>query len=225
MARFDGFAKNYEELVTESVQISGESSEYFAAYKAAYAARVLSGKGIKKVLDYGCGVGALAKHLLAAFPAARIDGYDPSAESIGCVEDSLRKQGQFTASLEETHNDYDLVILSNVLHHIPPQERGAVLAKTVSKLAAGGFLLIFEHNPFNPLTRWAVSQCPFDDDAILLRSGEARRRVRLAGLQLARSQFIVFFPRLLAALRPLEPSLGWLPCGAQYAVIGVKPAA
>jgi len=176
-------------------------------------------------LDYGCGVGALAKHLRGTFPATRIDGYDPSAESIARVEDSLRKQGQFTASLEETHNDYDLVILSNVLHHIPPPERGAVLAKIVSKLAAGGFLLIFEHNPFHPLTRWAVSQCPFDDDAILLRRGEARRRVRAVGLALVRSQFIVFFPRLLASLRPLEPSLGWLPCGAQYAVIGVKSSA
>jgi hypothetical protein len=44
----------------------------------------------------------------------------------------------------------------------------------------------------------------------------------LADFRILRSDFIVFFPRWLAPLRPLEPHLNWIPCGAQYAVVGIK---
>jgi hypothetical protein len=36
-----------------------------------------------------------------------------------------------------------------------------------------------------------------------------------------RCRYIVFFPHLLAFLRPLEPSMGWIPFGAQYVVHGI----
>jgi hypothetical protein len=46
----------------------------------------------------------------------------------------------------------------------------------------------------------------------------------LAGaLDVLRRDFIVFFPRPLALLRPLEPRLNWCPFGAQYVLIGAKP--
>jgi hypothetical protein len=43
-----------------------------------------------------------------------------------------------------------------------------------------------------------------------------------AGLRDVRLDYIVFFPRILAALRPLEPRLGWLPLGAQVLVTGTR---
>ncbi len=39
MSEFDACASNYQGLVTENIRITGEPSEYFAAYKAAYVAR------------------------------------------------------------------------------------------------------------------------------------------------------------------------------------------
>jgi hypothetical protein len=35
--------------------------------------------------------------------------------------------------------------------------------------------------------------------------------------------YIVFFPRWLSGLRPLEEYLGWCQLGAQYAVVAGRP--
>jgi hypothetical protein len=90
-------------------------------------------------------------------------------------------------------------------------------------LAPGGGVLFFEHNPHNPVTRRVVQACPFDEDAILLTRRELLRLGAAAGLAVRRSAYIVFFPRRLACLRGLERSLGWLPMGAQYAVLLSHP--
>ena len=89
-------------------------------------------------------------------------------------------------------------------------------------LAPGGRLFVFEHNPLNPVTRRAVAACDFDDDAVLLWPWQARRVLRSAGLRDVRLDYIVFFPRSLARLRPLEPRLAWLPLGAQVMVVGSR---
>lgn len=224
MAEFDIFANSYEELVTESVRVSGESAEYFAHYKASYLARILGGQGVRSILDYGCGIGSLAKHLESKFPAARIDGYDVSPDSIRSVQTDLLERGNYSSSLDDLGTGYDLVVLSNVLHHVKPEERRGLFREVYSRLTIGGKLVVFEHNPFNPLTRWAVSQCAFDAHAILLKSSETRRRFRKAGFEVLRCDFIVFFPRWLGVFRPFEPLLDWCPCGAQYAICGLKGA-
>lgn len=223
LSEFDSVAGNYQNLVTESVRVSGESSDYFAAYKARYLRRLFAGKSVKRVLDYGCGVGSLAKHLHIEFPQAAIDGFDPSPESIRKVDESLREHGSYVSNLVSLGDAYDLVVIANVLHHVGPNERQSVFEQAFRRLVSGAYLVIFEHNPLNPLTRWAVAHCPFDDDAILLRSFETKQRFRLAGFDVLRRDFVVFFPRWLAALRSLEPMLHWCPGGAQYVVVGCKP--
>ena len=46
-----------------------------------------------------------------------------------------------------------------------------------------------------------------------------RRRLRAAGFADVRLTWRLFFPGPLAALRPLERGLGWLPMGAQYSLM------
>jgi hypothetical protein len=92
------------------------------------------------------------------------------------------------------------------------------------RLAPKGILAFFEHNPANPITRRVVERCPFDADAILLSPAEMAGYLRRAKLRLMRRDYIVFMPRFLASLRPLEPWLAWLPMGAQYAVLAEKHA-
>src|SRR5262249_268638 len=161
---------SYRELVTQSVRVSGEPSEYFAAYKARYLSRRFLAAKIDKALDYGCGIGALADQLKLAAPNVRIDGFDPSQECLDCWAPRLRAQGRFSCELDSLESNYDLIVIANVLHHVRPTEREDVLRKVFGKLAPAGQVVIFEHNPINPFTRWAVSQCPFDDDAVLLKS-------------------------------------------------------
>jgi len=219
---FDDFSGNYREVLDGSLTISGESSEYFAAYKADYLAR-LAGTGFRgRILDYGCGVGLLSRLLKQRLPQARVDGYDVSAQSVGQIPAELATQGKFTSNLGELKPGYALAVISNVMHHIPPAQRQQTINSIAGLLAPGGRLVVFEHNPWNPATRWVVSHCPFDGDAVLLRPAETRRYFVNAGLRPNTRQYIVFFPRVLSFLRRLEPSLGWLPAGAQYALTGEK---
>jgi SAM-dependent methyltransferase len=120
-------------------------------------------------------------------------------------------------------NSFSAAVLSCVLHHVPLAERAGVLAQVMSALEPGGRLFIFEHNPFNPLTRRAVATCPFDDDAILLWPWEQRRLLRESGFEQVGLDYIVFFPAPLSFLRSLEPKLRWLGAGAQTMAYGTKP--
>lgn len=217
---FDRFAHRYEEIVDAG---TGDGA-YFAALKAAYLAEQVSRDFSGKVLDFGCGVGLVSRSLAQALPRAELHGFDPSADSVARVPAELRARGRFVSRVAELERDYGLAVLANVLHHIPPGERGPALSEVVERLAPGGRLVVFEHNRWNPATRLVVATCPLDDDAILLPRRETRRRLQEAGLAIERSDFVTFFPKRLAALQPLEAHLSWLPLGAQYAVVGRKRA-
>lgn len=222
MAEFDIFAAQYEESLDSSVRITGDTFDYFAAYKAAYISRKVAPSGPAKILDYGCGVGLLSRHLRNLMPDKRIDGFDVSAESIARVDPNLSCQGIFTSNQGEISGGYDVIVIANVLHHVKPGERRELIRGVASRLAVGGKLVVFEHNPLNPLTRWAVSQCAFDGDAVLLYPRETRRYFRSQALRGLRREYIVFFPNWLRWFRPLERLLGWCPLGAQYAVVATN---
>lgn len=217
-AEFDQWAGGYHDLHKQSVAASGEDPEYFAIYKQRVLERLL-GEGFgRPILDFGCGIGNLTRLLVRSFPV--VHGYDPSSESTRIAAE--RAPGaRFYDSVDAIPRDhYGVAVLANVLHHVPPAERPALVRGIVERLAPGGQLVIFEHNPLNPVTRRAVAACPFDDGVVLLWPWEAKRLLREAGLVDVDLDYIVFFPRALARLRGIEPNLGWLPMGAQVCAFG-----
>ncbi len=219
---FDHFAGDYERILDQSVAGSGEDSAYFSEYKALYLQRLLTPAFSGKVLDFGCGVGLLSGFLKKHLPAIHIDGFDVSRESIQAINPALTEQGLFTSDTVQLSRDYQLIVVANVLHHIQREERQRVIRDLADRLAHGGRLAIFEHNPANPVTRWVVERCPFDHDAVLLPPSETGGYASAVGLAVARRDYIVFMPRFLAWLRPMEPWFGWLPLGAQYVTVGQK---
>ena len=219
---FDRFAEDYAPILDRSIAVSGEDSTYFAEYKALYLKRLLGASFSGKVLDFGCGVGLLSRYLRKQLPAARLDGFDVSADSISKIDPVLSAQGVFTSASNQLGQAYDLIVVANVMHHVPPEQRLEVVQNLAARLGGGGVLCIFEHNPANPVTRWVVERCPFDDDAILLPPQETAGYAAAADLQVKRRDYIVFMPSFLAWLRPLESSLRWLPMGAQYVMVAEK---
>jgi SAM-dependent methyltransferase len=221
---FDQYAPDYKALLDRSVQMSGDSAEYFCEYKARYVARAVGPRFCGKVLDFGCGIGLLSARLKTHLPVATIHGYDPSPESIRLVPPDLSAQGCFSDRTADLDTDYQLAVLSNVMHHIARAQRERTIVDIAAHLAPGGRLILFEHNPWNPLTRWVVRHCPFDEGVVLLPPREVLACFARAGLAVRRRDFIVFFPKWLSPFRALEPWLSWLPAGAQYAVVGEKHA-
>jgi SAM-dependent methyltransferase len=219
---FDRFAASYRSLHDASVAFSGETGAYFAEYKAKWLARALSEGGPKRVLDYGCGIGLVCAHLRKYLPSAQIDGFDPSLASLDQLDGEVRRHGFFTSDVCDLGANYDAVLLANVLHHVEPKDRQSAVLTATSLLRSGGKLIIFEHNPANPLTRRAVDRCPFDENVILLRPQESADYAVRSGLVRVTRKYVVFFPHALQWLRPLERNLGWLPVGAQYVVAGIR---
>ena len=221
MQEFDRFARDYERHLDRSISISGEGSEYFTEYKARYLAAVVPADFRGKILDFGCGAGLLAWFLRQAFPNALVHGYDESVEMTAKARRRL-DFGVFTTDRSELDFDYDLIVAANVLHHVDPDRRVDVVGEMRERLGLAGRLAIFEHNPVNPLTRWAVSRCPFDEGVQLLPAAETRRHLTRAGLGGIRVEYIVFFPRAMRWCRRLEPRLWWCPLGAQYVALAVR---
>jgi len=224
LSEFDAFASEYRELVDRSVRLTGESSRYFAAYKAAYIAREVAPRPGEKILDYGCGVGLLAQELKKRLDGVSVDGFDVSAESVQKLDADLRGSGKFSSNLSELDADYDVVVVANVLHHVEPNRRAEAVREAAARLGPDGKLVVFEHNPLNPLTRRAVAQCPFDECVVLLPRKETVAHLTASNLRVVAADYIVFFPRWLAWFRPLERSLAWCALGAQYAVVGERVA-
>ena len=215
--KFDAYAQSYDELHNQSIGASGESLEYFSAYKRECLER-LGAPTSEPLLDYGCGIGNVTRALAATFRV--VHGFDPSSESLRVA--ARRVPGAtFHAELDAVPRaHFASAVVSGVLHHVPRAERVTVLAELREKLRPGGRVFVFEHNPLNPVTRRAVATCPFDDDADLLWPWHGKSLLTAAGFREVELDYIVFFPRMLAFLRPLEPRLGWLPAGAQMLIMG-----
>jgi SAM-dependent methyltransferase len=139
---------------------------------------------------------------------------------------------EFRAGLRQTAQDatpdragrgregeFDLAYCNGVFHHIAPGQRLEALALVHGALRAGGLFSFWENNPWSPATRYVMSRCAFDRDAILLSSPEARALLRRGGFQILRTDFRFIFPRALRALRPVEDAVYRLPLGAQYQVL------
>lgn len=230
IAEFDKIADEYEYLHSRSVALSGESTQFFAQYKILDAAHEAqrSGLQVATLLDFGSGIGNSLPHLKKCFPGAALTCADVSARSL---EISRSRFAHINAEyctisgrrLPFNDESFDLVFSACVFHHIPHEEHAAWLAELERVTRRGGLLVIFEHNPLNPLTQAAVRNCPFDEHAELLTARTMLERIRHAGWPQTSVTYRLFFPRFLAFARPLERFLRKLPFGAQYFVAARKP--
>jgi ubiquinone/menaquinone biosynthesis C-methylase UbiE len=107
-----------------------------------------------------------------------------------------------------------------VMHHVAPRQWPVFLAEMRRVTRRGGLVCVIEHNPFNPLTRLAVSRCEFDRDAVLLRSGQIERLMSEVGLNEIESQYFLLLPSALPLVRRIERTFKRLPLGAQYMTLG-----
>ena len=167
----------------------------------------------------GCGVGTTDATWSAGL--VELEGVDTSQEAIqraAAANPSVRYLVYEGESLPYEDEAFDLVFAICVLHHVAVCERPRFTSELRRVVRRGGLVVVFEHNPFNPLTRWAVDRCEFDVDAVLVRAPATRRLFENAGLRPVERRYVILFPSDRARLRALETAVGALPLAAQYYV-------
>lgn len=225
-AEFDRFAEEYEQQHANNIRISGEAPAYFARYKVQDVAHLCAEQKPRRILDFGAGVGASVPHWREAFPQASLTCLDVSTRSLAIASERYPDVAEYSAfdgiTIPFPPGSFDVAFAACVFHHIDSEDHVSLLRELRRVLTDEGRLFVFEHNPFNPLTRHAVNTCPFDANAVLIRAGTLHGRLRDAGFAHVSLAYRIFFPNALRALRPLERMLTRLPLGAQYRLCAQK---
>ena len=228
---FDAFAETYAETLDRSLRFTGADRDAFAATRTGWVRRLEdeAGRVPARILDLGCGDGGTEVHITRLYPHAQIVGVDVSSRSIEVAAARGLPHCEFLAfdglHLPFGDQEFDLVFMAGVLHHVAAdQTRAVLLQETCRVLPPGRPAYVFEQNPAHPGTRWITDRCPFDSDARLVAASELRRLLRSAGLDPPQTYYLSFFPRhrALARLNAVEHRLRRLPLGAQYFCAGLR---
>ena len=233
-AEFDAHAEGYDAGMDNRLKaLAGDSADDFVAVKVQWLLRrwpELRSNADWSILDYGCGVATLLRLMRAAGIPGRLTGTDVSS---GMLQEAARVwpaehappelQIQNGAATGLPSDTFDLVLISAVLHHVPISEREAVYAELHRVSRPDGKLVVFEHNPWNPVTNYVVTHTPIDLGAILLPPSEVAAALTAGGWRDIRTSHLMFLPPKLGALATAaERVFRWLPIGGQYAVTARK---
>ncbi len=224
---FDQHASQYRKIHSQNVKISGADSFYFAAHKVEMLKEFEKNNSLR-ILDLGCGDGAIAMFLEKEFSSVNINAIDISAESIALAKEKKLVNTSFEQydgnNIPFENECFDIVIIASVLHHIEFKWHFQFIREVYRVLKMGGRVYIFEHNPANPFTRYIVRTCVFDKDAKLLKASYALEMLKQCGFNRVTKKYMLFFPRMkwLKPLHKLENHLQNIPYGAQYMIRAEK---
>jgi SAM-dependent methyltransferase len=222
---FDEYSAGYSDEVQRAIVFAGPTVDYCTEIKATILKEICEkycgALRQLQVLDLGCGVGMTDAYLKDAF--AQLSGVDLSEQSIAQAvqrNPGVHYQSYGGDTLPFPDGRFDVVFTICVMHHVPPAQWNHFVAEMRRVTRSGGINVVFEHNPFNPLTRLTVNRCPFDADAVLLSRRLTTKLLARAKLDVVESRFFLFFPFRFPSGRVIERFLGPLPLGGQYYAVG-----
>lgn len=169
---FDAQARKYDaalcgrharDLYPHVLRKVGEAYRAYAQ-RACDAGSMQNGKPLQplRVLDVGCGTGALAAHVLDSLPSCKLTGVDISPEMlrqtrVRCGDNATFMQGD-AEKLPFGDGSFDAMIMNDVFHHCPDPRRAAFEAWRV--LAADGVLVLGEEWSRDPLRTVSNAMLP-----------------------------------------------------------------
>ncbi len=86
---FDLYAKSYKAITQKKLSFFNKKREYFDIYKIKIIKKKIQSP--KNIIDYGCGVGLLTKHLIKFFPDSNIYATDNSKVSLKILKKNIKK--------------------------------------------------------------------------------------------------------------------------------------
>lgn len=226
---FDGLADSYEEKINQAVAFAGREHAFYIDVKREHILRLAQQHfpdlESLNVLDLGCGLGAYHPGLEGMF--RELHGVDVSAQSVklAAAQHLFVRYSTYDGSrLPYDDGQFSMVFTICVMHHVPPPQWESFVAEAYRVTAFGGLMLVFEHNPYNPLTQYVVKTCDMDKDGVLLRPAKLRRMFSAAGFTDVFTRTIISIPSTGRFLTRMDSLLGNLPFGAQYYLRAIKKA-
>ena len=215
---FDRLARQYDELLHHPArEMFADSAGFFHQRKWEMIERLRLDVAAAEWLDVGCGRGELLR--CGAGRVRRAAGCDPSAEMLAAAAGLDVRWQDDPARLPYADASFDLLTAACVFHHLAPPEQAALAREMRRVVRAGGLVVMFEHNPFNPVTQWIVRAAPVDRGARLLTAGRARQLLAGAGLRADQTLYYLYLPeRLYRRAAGLERALKRIPLGGQWAL-------
>jgi SAM-dependent methyltransferase len=226
---FDRYRDSYAARVEEVVSFSGRDLAFFTAAKIDVLERLartaVGPPSDASILDVGCGPGEADGLLAQRFGSVTgVDVSEPLLEVASTRNPTVRYRASDGRDLPFADGTFDVAFASCVIHHVPPPDWEAFVREMARVTRPGGLVCLIEHNPLNPLTRFVVSRCEFDDDATLVWPRQALRLLRLANLDRHAREHFLLFPWSSRRWRAAERVASRLPLGAQYVAAGRKTA-
>lgn len=132
---------------------------------------ILTERKARKVLDIGCGHGALSRSLAAK--GFEVTGIDPDAAAVAAAREAVpgaRFERATAEALPFADASFDAAIFLNALHHVPEAVMRQALAETRRVIGAAGTLIVVE-----PLARGSFFE--------VMRPVEDETQIRAAALR------------------------------------------
>jgi 2-polyprenyl-3-methyl-5-hydroxy-6-metoxy-1,4-benzoquinol methylase len=142
----------YERQISESYRVAFFDLDAFVERMRQWAPNAT------KILEVGCGEGAVTERLNAAYPFAKITAIDITPRLGRLYEGSRDKVRFFRCNVQKIAatepGQYDFVVLCDVLHHVPVVFRQELLDAIRSTLAPGGAFVLKEWERTSAPIHW-----------------------------------------------------------------------
>ncbi len=187
-------------------------------------------------VDFGCGTAETTEYFQDKF--GHVFGCDCSPGMLEYAAHKNLKNVTFklcqSGRLPFDSNSVDIVLMYGVIHHIDNGEKIVKIFNEISRiLKKGGAVAVYDFNPLNPFSRYIVKTCAIDTGVNLdgyrkstfpttFYSWELITILKSSRFIIAKHEYLLFFPKILSALIPLERLLARVPFGGMYSIIGIK---
>jgi ubiquinone/menaquinone biosynthesis C-methylase UbiE len=220
---------HYEETLDHNYSLVSEKSSVLVERKVRAFLNFLGQQNLirkVRILDVGCGVGLAENVFKNSELVESVTGIDLCFESLRNASSHPQRPAHYLQAdgfrLPFQDDSFDAIFTICTFHHVLVEQRRDFLLEMRRVLRLGGWLFAFEHNPFNPVTRFFVRLCPFDRGCRLLRPSELINTFKQSDFCKISRHFLIFFPSFMKAAVGFEKFLSWCPFGAQFFVCGQK---